>query len=237
MPKAAPSFKNLRMAVDFYNEISAPVKVVYKTVVRVFPANAKNSHAFEAVAIHDDPDNLRLSQFERANPRRVDKVFFVDHRGEQHLRQHKEFTVGTLYAPQSGHNGPNQVSLEWALIFKIDGDLARRKTGHVEDGLIHYIVDLNPVHNKTIERARKKLSELSEQKSFEGRPPKSNSQDLTERYGRDDPEVLDWIKRNSAELDNADFSHDNYTDMVLRHAVPLGEAEGGDGYRSFEENY
>ena len=235
MSKAAPAFKSLKAAKEFYNELSAPPQFIYKTVVKVYPSTNRQAHAFIDVAVHTDPDNLRLSQFQRANPRRVEPAYFTDEKGRKRLRQKKEFTSGSLYAPQSGHNGPGWVDYEWALCFKIDGDLARRKTGHVEDGLIHYIVDLDPASDKRMRKARKRLAKVND--SIGGRLPKSNSQDLTERYGRSDPEVLDWIKRNSAELDNADFSHDNYTDMVLRHAVPLSQAEGGDGHRNFEENY
>jgi hypothetical protein len=116
---------------------------------------------------------------------------------------------------------------EWALCFKIDCDLARQKTGSIEDAIVHYIQDAVAA-NAIIER-RQNLEEIAGR----GRPKKkSNFNDLKERYG-DDPETLAWLRQNRQRLNRGKFSHDDYLDSVFSHAISLEEFN--DEFSSIEQ--
>lgn len=217
----APRFKALDALVEFYKELSAPERFTYRTMVAIYPAFRKAEPYYEVVS-HTEPHHIKLTKDGYRNVRRVDKVCYTDKNGKQVLNQKVERTIGSLYTPQRAYRiGPGKINYEWALLMKIDADIARRKTGYIEDGLIHYVDDLNPVISEKIEKARARLAK----KSASGRPPKSNTQDLTERYGRNDPKVQEWIDKYSAELDGADFKHDGFQDSVMLHSVELKELD------------
>lgn len=123
-----------------------------------------------------------------------------------------------------------QVGTEWALVFKIDCDMAREKYGSIDYAFPHY---LNPDNLSDRMKALKAKVEQSvaaraaapaapERRQVRRRKP--NSADMLKRYGKD-PEAANWINANRAALDEDEsFTRDAVGDMVIHHARPLSAA-------------
>lgn len=206
MKHLKPEFSSLDAVRAFYQELSVPRRPYYKTMVRVF-TKSKRGGSFVDRVIHTDPNHVKLSKIGYKDARRVEVLKIKDSNGNSIPYVHVEYTDSLLYSPVGHKFGKGAINYEWALLLKIDGDIARRKTGNVDDGLIHYVNDLKEFKSRKVKIAVNKLKK-------EGREnrhlPKSNAQDIIERYGRDDPEVLEWALRNASKLEKGNFYHENY---------------------------
>lgn len=208
--KGSAEFTGLDILKALYSELSAPVLPYYKTLVRVHLAKGGS---YEDTVVHTSENHAKLVSKGHRGARNV-----------QELRRFTEYTCGSLYAPVS-NLGYRQMDYETALNFKIDCDLARKKTGDITDGAVHYIAKL--VSGDGIMARRETLVKYSAR----SRPPaKSNSQDLEERYGndkslstKDKDDLMAWIEVNREALDdpNNEFKHEAFLEKVLRSAVSI----------------
>lgn len=144
-------------------------------------------------------------------------------RRSQKVRDFEEFTCGSLYAPVSTL-GYKSFDYEWALCFKVDCDLAREKTGSIEDAMVHYISDL--ASNSKIIKRRSVLNSYRG-----GRIRKTNSEDINERYLKrmkrltpdEKKEIKEWLKKNKEILDASQdsFQHEDYKSSVSAFSVSI----------------
>jgi hypothetical protein len=214
--KTKPNFKSLARLRSFYKELSAASEIYITSFIRVEYKDGGKGRP-ERV-IHDGTGHVKLKKKGHMNARRVHPVNWTDHKGEKHLIRHVEYTCGVLYAPLNSNTLGGSVDFEWALILKIDGDLARQKTGDVDDALVHYLEDIAVISDPAIQKKRERLSVPDER----GRPIKSNSADLLDQYG-DDPEAASWIRENRHRLNRGKFYHEQYRDTVLRDSISIEE--------------
>lgn len=134
-----PIFDSLDKLRQVYQELGAGRHAYIKSFVRVY---YKSGGSFVDAVIHDEKGHAKLNKTGYINVVKVVPELNID--GQPYRLV--EYTQGALYNPQ--WNGLRYgLGYEWALCLKIDGDLARKKTGFVEDGLIHYLAD-NPVEPK-----------------------------------------------------------------------------------------
>lgn len=216
-----PGFSSIESLRAFYNEIGAPIRPHYKTVVRV---EYVKGGSYTTAITHTELDHILLKKKGHKDAKRVVVEVQRDAQGNPVLdsdgntipMRFVELTSGLLYAPL-GSNTVGQLDYEWALCLKIDGDLARAKTGDVVDGLAPYLSELNS--------NGKSAKKISAEPDGRGAKKKTNTADLLERYKKKYPEAEDWIREHEKELDSADFSHDKYRDPILRNAVPLYDTD------------
>jgi UDP-2,3-diacylglucosamine pyrophosphatase LpxH len=201
-----PDYNSIEQLKQIYNKLAAPVRTHYKTMVRVYLRHGN----YDVSVVHDDENHVGLKKKNYRNAVSVKPIMIKDGDGQKPLK-FQYTTAGSLYAPQSSLSYSG-MSYPWALCFKIDCDLARKKTGDIEDAIIHYVSDFSIPDIK-----RKKLDAL---KSKAGRPRKSNYRDLKDRYGND-PEVNKWLRENRKALNRGNFSYDDYRNQVEQNSVSI----------------
>lgn len=218
-----PTFSSMEALRSLYEELSFNPVPYYKTLVRVrLPKKAY----VERSVVHLRSEHADLSVANWRGAVAVDKV-----------RTFKEINAGALYVPATTGQTA-ELTPEMALIFKIDCDLARKKTGSIDPALAHYIADSairtgragNPrkiqAEREKLERARDTRRERG--MDVGGRPRKyTNSQDLLARYGKKkkggwdlEDEVTAFILANAETLDaSTDFAYDEYRDPVMANRI------------------
>jgi len=210
--KPAPNISSLDLLRSLYNELSANFEFHYKTIIRI--SWRDGSPDTEEFIIHRDPE-IPESKLDRKNYRGCKNVV--------PLRTFQEFTSGSLYSPVSAL-GYRNFSYEWALAFVIDCNLARQKTGNIDDALVHYISDV------AAGDAIRKRRIILEENSTKRRQSKPNSEDLDERYLQkmknlsveERKEIKDFIKKNKKKLDSDDsFQHEEYRPKIFRNSVSI----------------
>lgn len=208
---------------NLYEELSMKPTPYYKSYIRVrYPK--KDFHDHMIVHLHKDHEELKVSNYRDAI-------------GIDRTHTFVEINVGTLYTCPTS-TADREMNMEWSLIFKIDCDLAKKKTGSIDSALAHYVSDslikTSPAYstNKLLE-SRAKLeknlvgpyaeTEEGVKKNPGGRPRKfSNSEDLLFKYGTKidgqwDTEdlVTAWIIENKETLDaSTEFFYDDYRSPV-----------------------
>lgn len=123
-PKAYHTKQRLR---ELYETLAAPRRRYRKQIVKFC---LKNYDVVESVIEDEGAGQTKIQQnryYRKATQIEV-------------LNEFTECTEGTLYVPQSTMTF-GSLDYPWALAFKCDVDLALRKTGKAEDGLIHYLQD------------------------------------------------------------------------------------------------
>jgi hypothetical protein len=215
--KKSPRVPTIAGLRALYHELSARRLPYYKTLVRV---HLRRGGSFINSVVHLSDEHAELTtKGYRSQVSKVVPLTWTDHRGNTRVRRFEEYTCGALYAPMVTSNAVGRaVDYEWALVLKIDADLAMKRTGEIDDGLVHYLGDIAVAHNDELRLRREKYLN----RPCAGRPHKSNTQDLLDRYG-DDPNVAAWIKsrRSNLDSDSCNFRHDDYEDQVSRDSVPL----------------
>lgn len=206
--KRFPETSSIEELRNIYQKLSAPKRTYYKTLIRVHLRRG----SYLAWVIHTEPNNVNLTTKGYRNAVRVVPEYLTDAAGNQIPIRLSSTTEGSLYGPLSSLS--MGMDYESALCFKIDCDLARTKTGNIEDALVHYIQESGVT--ELIAQKKKKLV----YKSKPGPNKKSNSSDLLDRYGRDE-ETARWIKNNSEKLDEGNFSHENYKDRIFANSVSI----------------
>jgi hypothetical protein len=205
---AAPSFATLDELRQLYEELSAKHCPYYKSLVRV--KLSKKSFVTRTI-VHSGPHA-------DLDPK--------SHRGAvavEVVSRHGEYTIGTLYTPQVS-SCPRKMSPEWAVIFKIDCDLSRKKTGDIGPALAHYVSAAGVERAPEVRRLRQKLQR--EPRKGEGRPLGLKSHpvgDLLLRYGKkkggawDQEDFLTaWILANAdALMKNRSFMGEKYREPTL----------------------
>lgn len=211
--KTLPDFNSIDALKAIYSELSAPVQSYYKSLIRVILKTGSYITSF----VHTDKNNIKLSPKGWHGAKDV-----------QLIQSFEEFTCGSLYAPVS-MLGYRQLDYEWALLLKIDCDLARKKTGDIADGISHYISDI--VAGDKIIRQRAVLEDLAKKR---GRPKKkTNSQDIRERYitsktsKEDIDEIESWLAEHGDEIDGCtDFDRETtpFKGAIFDKSVSLSSA-------------
>lgn len=217
---------------NLYEELSLKPVPYYKSYIRVrYPKKAFQDHM--VVHLHEQHQELNTNHYKDAI-------------GIDRIHRFVEFNVGTLYTCPTS-TADREMNMEWSLIFKIDCDLAKKKTGSIDAALAHYVSDsllkTSPLYstNRLLE-SRAKLEknlvdpyEEMEKKNLGGRPRKyTNTEDLLEKYGTKIDGVWDesdmvtgWILENRDVLDSStEFFHDEYRSPV----------EAKRSKRNFDEN-
>lgn len=230
MPKKPlPIFRSLAGLKTLYEELSAPRLPIITTLVRVV---LKSGGSYIDRVTHTG-SHARLEKKGHRNARRVIPLTYENQNGNRKPLEHVEFTEGSLYTPQAVSNMASpSIDYEWALLLKIDADLARQKTGDIMDGLVHYLDDLTVITNPAISARREKLKN----KGAGGKRRKTNARDLLERYAMDEEgkripgEIANWITANRHKLnDDPTFTHEDYQDQTERRASDI------DGFEAFTE--
>lgn len=208
--KGSGEFTGLGILKALYSELSAEIRPYYKTLVRV---HLRSGGSYEDTVVHTSEKHAKLGSKGHRGAKNV-----------QELRRFTEYTCGSLYVPLSSL-GYRQMDYETALNFKIDCDLARKKTGRIADGAMHYLSGI--VAGEGIMAKRETLGKYK----AKSRPPtRSNSKDLLERYTndpnlstKDKDEILAWIEVNKEALDdsNNEFKHEAFLEKVLRSSVSI----------------
>lgn len=212
-PDVLPNITSLSLLKSLYQELSAPFQNYYKTILVV--SWRDGSPDTEEIVIHGkdgvSPKLLERSYYHGAKSVKIDRTFI-------------EQTAGSLYVPVSAL-GYRSLDYPWALSFKIDCDIARAKTGSTEDAMVHYVGDV-AADDKIIKRRI-----ILKEKSLAGRPAKTNTQDLEERYlGRmknltvaERKEIKEFIKKNKKALNSSDdsFRHEGYEPKTQKYSVSI----------------
>lgn len=225
MIPASSSIEELR---TLYEELSAKREPYYKTLIRIW---YPKKEFVEETVVHSRKEHVDLSPKNHPGCIRVECISSTT-----------EWTMGGLYcAGVSTQRGV--ISSEWALIFKIDCDLARQKTGSIDAALVHYInkqtaEEDTPVSER-IRRDREKLERVRRAREMAARASKewrggryketTNSVDLLQRYGRKSLDgkydtsdaATAWILANAKTLDEDEsFTYDKYRSSVDAHKHP-----------------
>ena len=217
---------------NLYEEISMKPAPYYKSYIRVkYPR--KDFRDYMIVHLNKDHQDLKLSNYKDAVSIERTHTFV-------------EMNMGTLYTCPTS-TAEREMNMEWLLIFKIDCDLSKKKTGSIDSALAHYVSDAllksSPTYstNRLLETRAKLEKNIvdpyadGEKKNLGGRPRKfSNSEDLLEKYGTkigDNWDMTDvvtsWIFENKTVLDaSTDFFYDDYRSPV----------EARRSKRNFDEN-
>lgn len=229
--KPSPAFPSLESLIAFYQELSLPRQPHWVIYVKII---IRRGMSFIDKLIHKDPDHIKDRRFwYRGRPAELLKR--VDNEGNKYPVRFEESIESPLYHPAS-MVAVGQVfdSPEWLLLFKIDGDIARRKYGRPEFNLVAYLEGWAPIHDKEIAARRNALRRDSIGHVPQDFIIKSNTQDLIERYGKDDSETLAWIISHAKELESADFYSESHRDPLLDIAGEMNHAIAGDGARDAE---
>lgn len=212
-PDVAPNVTSLDLLRSLYQELSAPFIPYYKSIIRI--SWRDGSPDTEEVVTHG-PEGVPEKFLNRSNYRGA-KAVTVD-------RTFVEETCGSLYAPVSAL-GYRSFDYPWALAFKIDADIARMKTGDPVDGMAEYVSDV-AADDKILKRRM-----ILKKASNAGRPGKTNTQDLEERYlekmknisTEDRKEIAAFLKKNRRVLDSAtdSFRHEDYKSRTDAYSISL----------------
>jgi hypothetical protein len=129
-----------------------------------------------------------------------------------------EKTIGLLYGPQVSTQ-PQHYGSEWALCFKIDCDLAMKKTGSIDAVLREYLTGSDKRRRVSPTPQYDELTLIKREAGAKGgRPPKPASLELLEKHGRKVDGVWDrdcaltaWLLDNMTEIDSSEeFTSDEY---------------------------
>lgn len=190
-----------------YEELSAKPCPYYKSVVRI--KLSKRSFVTRTVVHSGSHADLKPES----------------HRGAvavELISRHVEVTNGLLYLPHISSQSC-KMSTEWLLIFKIDCDLSRKKTGSVDSALAHYIAPSTSLYRSEPQRRlRRKL----DRGGMGGRPLGEASKpvgDLLIRYGKKrsdgswdtDDFSTAWILENRYQLERGGFMGEEYREPTL----------------------
>lgn len=220
MTSKSPSLSSTEALRQLYQELSAPESpyVKYPNSRKKIAVTLTDEAGEETVRTHlGKPADY--VEFSRPPSPAVEPAVFVDSAGRKHRHVLEETTYGTLYTPQISSQ-PQAMTTEWALAFKVDCDLARKKTGSIDAALAEYAA----ADSMAPKNIAPEAGEPSRGKG--GRPKKfTNADDLLVRYGKktesggdwdtEDPTTA-WILENARELtDDASFAYDGYRDPVM----------------------
>jgi hypothetical protein len=217
--KPVPNITSLDLLRSLYSELSAPFVPYFTTIIRIVWRDG--SPDTEESVVHNGI--IPASKLDRTNYRGAKSVTPV--------RDFVEETCGSLYAPVSAL-GYRSFDYGWALAFKLDCDLARKKTGDPMDGAAEYISDI--AANDKILKRRNNLKEAKPG----GRPAMTNTDDLEERYLNkmknltieERKEIRAFLKKNQKELDASSdsFMHENYAPKTtMKDAVSISAGPPG----------
>lgn len=212
-PDVPPNISSLDLLKSLYSELAAPFIPYFVTILKI---SWRDGSPDTEEAITHGPDGVPESALDRSN-----------YRGSKSITEDRSFveeTCGSLYAPVSAL-GYRSFDYSWALAFKIDCDLARKKTGSIEDAMAEYISDI-AADDKIIKR-RMVLREAS----AAGRPGKTNTQDLEERYlqkmtnlsPKERKEIEAFLKKNQKKLDASEdsFRHEEYKSRTEAYSISI----------------
>ena len=210
-PDVAPNITSLDLLKSLYQELSAPFQKYYKTILVI--SWRDGSPDTEEIVIHEE-DGVPEKLLERSHYRGAKSVRIA--------RTFVEETAGSLYVPVSAL-GYRSFDYSWALAFKCDADIARNKTGFPEDAMVHYISDV-AADDKILKR-RMSLKGLSKA----GRPRRTNTEDLEDRYlnkmknlsVEERKEISEFIKKNKKELNASSFRHDEYQPKTEKYSISI----------------
>jgi hypothetical protein len=233
--KLSLTVKSIDCLRELYKQLADLRRPYCKSRVRV----VSRRDQYEETVFHEDPDVISIKKGYH-QPLEVTPVEIVDSAGHRHRLTSIEYTVGSLYAPLASGNRRRGLGLEAALNFKIDCDLAKKKTGSIDDAFADYADDVVDRNTPFFEakRRRKKREQYRASKNGDpasngqrkpgpgeedpnaGRPRKTNTEDLVERYGND-PEAVAWVLAHSEALDAGDFAHEDYRPPTEQHATTI----------------
>jgi hypothetical protein len=215
---ASPAFSSMEELRTIYDELSSKPCPYYKSVVRI--KLSKRSFVTRTIIHSGAHADLKPESHRGAV-------------GVELIGRHTEMTTGLLYLPQVSSQNI-KMSTEWLLIFKIDCDLSRKKTGSVDSALAHYIAPSTSLYRAAhIRRLRHKL----DRGGMGGRPLGEASKpvgDLLIRYGKKrsdgtwDTEDFStaWILQNRYQLEHGGFMGEEYREPTLvRSTFGLDEVE------------
>lgn len=213
-----PEFNSAEALIDFYRELSLPKMKYKKGVIEI--EHSDGEIETQSIIYDDFGPEPKINRQNYPRTRRAGIVRTFD-----------ESWIGALYNT-SPIDMARQIGPELALIFKIDCDLARAKTGSLDPAIDEYAVE--GAGRNRLRAARiameAEIREASRNESTDktSRPKRrrrrSNVEDLRRRYGSD-PTALEWIESHEAELNAADdakgFVADVHRDAVLGNSYPL----------------
>lgn len=213
--KALPPVSSMDLLRSLYQELAAPFVPYFTTILKI--AWRDGSPDTEEAITHQD---------KQIPERALDKQNYSGASNVTPDRQFAEETCGSLYAPVSAL-GYRSFNYEWALLFKIDCDLARKKTGDIMDGASHYLSDI-AAGDKIVQR-RSVLNNY-----HGGRFAKTNTEDLENRYlskmknltKEERKEISAWLRKNKKKLNESQtgensFRHEDYEPKVSKCSVSI----------------
>lgn len=213
-PDVPPNITALDVLRALYQELSAPFVPYFITMLRIA---WRDGSPDTEIAVTHDYEGVPKAALDKAN-----------YRGAKSVTEDRHFveeTCGSLYAPVSTL-GYRSFDYSWALAFKIDCDLAREKTGDPLNGAAHYISDI-AADDKILHRR----SILVKGPPSKGRPSKTNTEDLEERYLKrmknltiaERKEITTFLERNRKKLDESNdlFRHEDFLVPTERQGISI----------------